>query len=104
MDALINNKQDLIRTLNRHGNDIKNFGVKSVGLFGSFVKDKAIHVESDVDLLVDFEKGKKTFDNFIGLSFYLEKILNRKVELITPQSLSKYSGYRILNEVEYVSL
>jgi predicted nucleotidyltransferase len=54
--------------------------------------------------LVDFETGKKTFDNFIDLSFYPEKILNRKVELITSQSLSKYSGHHIANEVEYVAL
>ena len=104
MDVLIDNKQDLIKTLNEHKNDIKNFGVERMGLFGSFVKDAAIHSGSDVDLLIEFEKGKKTFDNFIELSFYLEKILNRKVELVTPQSLSKYSGHRILNEVEYVSL
>lgn len=104
MDLSVNNKEDLLTLLSQHGNSIKSFGVKSVGLFGSFAKNTSIHNESDVDLLIDFENGQKTYDNFIELSFYLEKILNRKVELLTRQSLSKYSGYRILNEVEYVSI
>ena len=104
MDSVITNKQQLLNTLNEHGLIIKSFGVKNLGLFGSFVKNTSIHSESDVDFLVEFEKEKKTYDNFIDLSFYLEKILKRKVELITLQSLSKYSGNRILNEVEYVTI
>jgi uncharacterized protein len=44
--------------------------------------------ESDIDLLVDFEKGQKTYDNFIELSFLLEELLGRPVELLTQESLS----------------
>ena len=104
MSFLINNKQSLLERLSEHKNSIKNLGVKNLCLFGSFAKDDAIHPDSDVDLFVEFEHGKKTFDNFMDLSFFLEKILNRKVELVTPQSLSKYSGHHILNELEYVAL
>jgi predicted nucleotidyltransferase len=103
MNLFVNDKQALLKQLHNHRDQIKKFGVKNLGLFGSFVKD-TVNNESDIDLLIDFHEDKKTFDNFINLSFYLEEIFNRKVELVTPQSLSKYSGHRILNEVEYVAL
>ncbi|MBU6324950.1 MAG: nucleotidyltransferase family protein [Bacteroidetes bacterium] len=76
-------------------------GVKSIGLFGSFLRNK-VKEDSDVDLLVDFHSGKKSFDNFMELAFYLEDLLGRKVEIVTPQSLSKHIGPHILKEVEFV--
>ncbi len=82
---------------------LRRFGVKRCGLFGSFVRSQQ-HAQSDVDILVEFEPGQKTFDNFMGLAFFLEDLLGRKVELVTPESLSPYIGPRILHEVEYASL
>jgi predicted nucleotidyltransferase len=81
---------------------IKAFGVKRLGLFGSFVREEQDD-ESDVDFLVEFLPDRKTFDSFIHLAFYLEELLERRVELVTPESLSPYIGPHILNEVEYVA-
>jgi hypothetical protein len=103
MQAVVD-KASLFQKLRSHRIEIKSFGVKSIGVFGSFAKDAYISMESDVDLLVDFDPGKKTYDNFMELSFFLEDLLCRKVELITAQSLSKYIGPYILKEVEHVSL
>ncbi len=75
----------------------------SGGLFGSFVRGDQ-RADSDVDVLVEFEEGQKTFDHFIGLSFLLEDLLGRRVELVTCDSLSPHIGPHILREVEYVSL
>jgi hypothetical protein len=83
---------------------LKRFGVERCGVFGSFVRDTGIHDQSDVDILVVFKPGQKTFDNFMHLSFFLEDIFDRAVDLITIESLSPYIGPRILNEVEYVSV
>jgi predicted nucleotidyltransferase len=47
-------------------------------------------------------RGKKNFRNFIHLAFFLEDLLNRKVELVTPESLSPYLKPNILKEIEYV--
>jgi predicted nucleotidyltransferase len=83
-------------------NDVLNrLGVKSIGLFGSFVKN-TVRDDSDIDLLVDFLPGQKSFDNFMELAFFLEELLGRKVEIVTPQSLSKHIGPHILKEVENV--
>ena len=57
--------------------------------------------ESDVDLLIEFKPGRKSFDNFINLSFFLEDMFGRKVDIVTPESLSPYIGPKILAEVEY---
>jgi hypothetical protein len=54
--------------------------------------------------LPEFEQGKKTFDNFIQLSFFLEDLFKRRVELVTTESLSPYIGPHIMSEVEYVIL
>jgi len=104
MQAIVFNKASLIQQLSSRSNEIKDFGVKQLGFFGSFAKDTNIDNNSDVDFLVEFETGKKTYDNFMDLSFYLEELLGRRIELLTPQSLSKYIGPHILKEVENVRL
>ena len=96
----IQTKEDLLTQLLSHKQELKTLGVKELGIFGSFLLNNCIRSESDVDLLVEFEPGQKSFDNFMDLSFYLEKILGRKVDLVTPQSLSKYIGPHILKQVE----
>jgi predicted nucleotidyltransferase len=88
--------------IEEHQAQIRALGVKRLGLFGSFLRGEQDE-DSDVDLLVEFDPGKKTFDGFIGLVFLLEELLGRRVELVTPESLSPYIGPRILNEVKYVT-
>jgi hypothetical protein len=57
-----------------------------------------------VDFLVDFKEGKKTYKNFIALAYFQEDLCGRKIELVTPQGLSKYIGPKILKSTEYVAL
>ena len=99
----LHTKQDILSAITSNREVIKGYGVSKIGLFGSFSKGTFTD-KSDVDLLVDFIPERKTFDNFMELSFFLEELLGRKVELVTPQSLSKFIGPYILNEVENVSL
>ena len=78
-------------------------GVKSIGLFGSFVRGEQTP-KSDIDILVEFVPEKHTFDNFMEVAFLLEEILGRKVELVTPEALSPHIGPHILKEVERVPI
>lgn len=82
---------------------LNSFGVKSIGLFGSFVREQG-SLDSDVDILVEYYPDKRTFDNFIDTCFFLEEVLGRKVDLVTTDSLSPYIKPYVLTEVEYVSL
>jgi len=100
----VQTKAQVLALLRDSKPDLQRFGVSRCGVFGSFVRDTAIHDRSDVDILVAFEPDQKTFDNFIHLSFFLEELFGRTVDLITVESLSPYIGPRILDEVEYVSL
>ena len=95
-------KNEIFDIIRRSQSQIRVLGVKRLGLFGSFVRGEQ-RIDSDVDLLVEFEEGQKTFDHFIQLSFLLEDLLGRRVELVTSDSLSPHIGPYILREVEYVS-
>lgn len=99
----VQNKNEVLLLLKANSNKIKSYGVDSLSLFGSFVKGTATS-SSDVDLLVSFDPNKKGFDNFMELSFFLEDLFGRKVELVTPQSLSKYIGPHILQQAEHVAI
>jgi predicted nucleotidyltransferase len=96
-------KSELLAALERNAPQIKACGVLRLGIFGSFVNGEP-DGDSDVDVFVEFEPGKKNFDNFIQLATFLEELLDRRVELVTRASLSPYIGPRILEEVEYVAL
>ena len=101
--ATATTKRDVLTTLRQNSVRLQALGAKRLGLFGSFVREEQ-KPASDIDLLVEFEPGKKTFDNFMELSFLLEDLLQRRVELVTTESLSPYLGPHILKEVQYVSL
>ena len=101
--TVIRTKQDIFNLLQRHRDRIKNLGVTRLGLFGSFARGEA-ESDSDIDFLVEFAPGQKTFDSFMQLSFLLEELLDRQVELVTVASLSPYLGPHILQEVEYVAI
>ena len=103
MQDAVKNKSVLITRLKDNNKQLKSFGVVSMGIFGSFITGK-FNSDSDVDLLVDFDPKQKSYDNFMDLSFFLEDLLGRKVELVTPQSLSKYIGSHILKQTEYVAI
>jgi hypothetical protein len=103
MAASVQNKSLLLRSLLDNRQRIRSFGVIKLGLFGSFATN-TFKSDSDVDLLVEFDPAKKNYDNFMDLSFYLEDLLGRKVELVTPLSLNKYIGPHILKQAEYVAI
>jgi len=97
------NKSKILLLLADHSHQLTGFGVISIGLFGSFTTGKD-QENSDVDLLVDIRKDRKTFKNFMALAYYLEDLLGKKVDLITQQSLSPYIGPHILKNVTYAAI
>ena len=103
MKTAVQAKNDVLKLLFQNRARIRELGVKRLGLFGSIARGEQA-IQSDVDLLVEFEEGRKTFDNFMQLSFLLEEVLQRRVELVTLESLSPYIGPYILREVEYAPL
>lgn len=95
-------KNQIIRILKQYREELKDFGVKSLSLFGSVVRGEEMP-ESDVDILVEFDP---TFDRiglfaFIRLRYRLEELLGRKVDLVTPDALKPKMKSRISTEAVY---
>ena len=94
-------KDDILKNILAERERIKKYGVKRIGLFGSFIRNKQKET-SDVDILVEFEKGMKTFDNYMELKFYLEKLLGCRVDLVTADALKPQIKPYVMKEIEYV--
>jgi hypothetical protein len=103
MDTIINDKALIFNRILAEKMQLTLYGVKNIGLFGSFVRGDQTP-DSDIDILVEFTPEKHTFDNFMEVAFLLEKILERKVDLVTPEALSPHIGPYILKEVERVPI
>jgi predicted nucleotidyltransferase len=101
MATAVTNRHDVIERCKRAEPQIRAMGVRRIALFGSIARGEA-RTDSDVDLLVEFEPGGKSFDRFLALSELLERLLGRRVELITTEALSPYIGPHILAEAEDV--
>ena len=92
---------DAISTLKEHEKLIRQkFGVKRIGIFGSFARGEE-REDSDLDVLVEFEEGQKTFDNYMDLKFYLEDLFGREVDLVTEKALKRQLKAIIMKEVVY---
>jgi len=94
-------REEAIRRLQDAEPEIRALGVERMALFGSVLRNEA-RVDSDVDLLIGFAPGAKSFDRFLALSELLEERLGRRVEVVTTEALSPFLGPRILAEAEDV--
>ena len=95
------NKTKILKILSNNKELLTQFGVKRIGLFGSYLWNLQKQ-DSDIDLLIDFYQEQETYDNLIKIYDLLENIFkNNKLDIVTKNGLSKYIGTYILNETEY---
>ncbi len=95
-------RENILNKLKSNKNRLKKFGIRNVGLFGSYGRNEQCE-NSDIDLLIDFEPEKENFDNLMAVYDFFEKMFkNEKVEIVTMNGLSPYIGPFILKEVQYV--
>ena len=73
--------------------------IRRLAFFGSVLRDD-FTPSSDVDVLVEFEPGKTPGFAFFSMEEELSRILGRRVDLNTPNSLSKYFRDEVLAEAE----
>jgi len=93
-------KNDIVKTIQENMKEIKDYGIERIGIFGSFARATQNN-KSDIDILVEFEKGEKIFDNYMELKFFLEKLFNRKVDLVIEGALKSRIRDSVLKEVSY---
>jgi predicted nucleotidyltransferase len=73
------------------------YGVKSLGLFGSYVRGQQAQ-ESDLDILVEFDDRPLTLLQFVRLENELSDLLGVKVDLVEKAALKPAIGRRVLEE------
>jgi len=91
---------EVIKILKNNSPELVQLGVKSLALFGSTARNEATST-SDVDILVEFDRSVGLFE-FVRLKLLLEEMLNRKVDLVTPDAIHPALRDRILSEAIYV--
>ncbi len=90
ISKLIQNKrEDIIRLSALHG-------ASNIRIFGSVSRGEE-SLESDIDFLVELEKGRSLLD-ISGLTLDLQQLLGRKVDVLTEKSLHWYIRDKILKE------
>ena len=85
----------ILKKLEAHRRAIKAYGVRSLGLFGSYARGEQKR-RSDVDFVVEFER--KSFDAYMDLQAYLEDLFERRVELVISDSIKPRLRKTILRE------
>lgn len=83
----------------------KKHHIKKLALFGSAIKDK-LRSDSDIDVLVEFEEGfTPGLITFCGIQNEFSDLIDREVDLRTPQELSKYFREEVIKtaEVQYAN-
>ena len=78
----------------------KKYGVKKVGVFGSYVRDEQKR-KSDLDILIDFKEPVSLFE-FLALERHLSELTDKKVDLVMKSALKPRIGRHITREVVYV--
>ncbi|TFG02207.1 MAG: nucleotidyltransferase [Promethearchaeota archaeon] len=96
-------KDNIFQILKQNKEQLKNHHVKRIGLFGSFLRGDNSS-KSDIDVIVEFDEGRKNYDNFIEVSYLLEKIFERKIDLLTIEALSPHMKSKILKEAHFESI
>ena len=89
-------RDQVLKKLQEHKEEIRQFGVTRLCLFGSFARGSQ-NEQSDVDFVVEFKS--KSFDAYMDLKLYLESLLGRRVDLVLMTAIKPRLKSQILNEL-----
>jgi predicted nucleotidyltransferase len=92
-------REEILRKVVSERAQLERFGVRRLALFGSAVRNE-LRADSDLDFLVDLRE--ETFRAYMGLKFFLEDVLGRKVDLVCFQNLKPRLRDRVLKEAIHV--
>src|SRR5882762_3288379 len=87
--------KQIIDEIQKNRKKMGQFGVRKLGLFGSFARGDASR-KSDLDFVVEFEK--KSFDAYMDLKFFLEDLFDRPVDLVLTDGIKPRLRSAILGE------
>lgn len=92
---------DVLALLRQHEPILKErFKIASIGIFGSYARGEE-RIDSDVDVLVTFQTGQKTFEHYMDCKFYLEDLFGKRVDLVIKDTIKPRFKPFILSEIVY---
>ena len=95
-------RNEILKILSHIKGSLSRYGVSRIGLFGSVARGDT-SADSDIDILIDFQNDKETYQNFISACEFLEtELKGQKLDIVTLKGLSPHIGKYILNKVVYV--
>ena len=92
---MVRNRDEILKILEENRNAIRGYGVRRLGLFGSCARGECNEV-SDLDFVVELEK--KSFDAYMDLKLFLEKLFDCQVDLVISDSIKPRLRSTILGE------
>jgi uncharacterized protein len=92
------NREYILRKLEENSDKISGFGVRRLGIFGSFARGEQSG-GSAIDFIVEFERA--TFENYIDLKFLLEDLSGRTVDLVDADAIKPRVRSTMLEETIY---
>lgn len=75
------NKKTIIQQIEQNKVKIKALGIKSIFLVGSYARDESTE-DSDIDLIIEFKKGRGLFDDYVHLLHLLQDCFQKKIDLV----------------------
>ena len=94
-------KEQIIKLLQQKKQILsKEYGIKTLGLFGSYSKNKQ-NKNSDIDILIEFNKSISLLQ-YLKLSNILSEYTGKKIDLVMKSAMKKNIGKEILKEVIYI--
>jgi len=97
---MVRNREEILKILEENRNVIRGFGVRRLGLFGSCARGEC-SAGSDLDFVVEFDR--KSFDIYMDLKAFLEKLFGCQVDLVMASTVKPRLRRAILEEAVHVS-
>jgi len=94
------NSDEILRIIEDNYREIERYGVTKIGVFGSYARGDQ-EADSDIDILVEFAPGAKSFDNYMDLKFLLEDLSGKKIDLVIAENIKPALKETVLEEVKY---
>ncbi len=96
-------KEDAIRTITQHRDDIAELGVAAIGLIGSVARNEA-HAASDLDVVIDLPPEHQTLRGYFAIVDYLEAQFGRHVDVLMLDTLRPRFRRAIEREIVWIDL
>ncbi len=91
-------QDEILEKLKDQKTALRRFGVKKLGLFGSYSRGEA-SLASDMDFVVELDR--KSFDSYMDLKFFLEGLFQNDVDLVLEDSIKPRLRQSIAGEIRY---